>query len=153
MSHETEVISLRARAVAEQFPLPLGCAQAVATAYGHGESATLMGMLGGLSGGIGGCGLTCGAFVGGAMVLHNELLHLGLSQGQCCGLIDELRLCFELADGTTSCQELTGLRFADEDVVSACRGRVARTVAQIDEIIARIIHHKGTEDIKMLNGS
>jgi hypothetical protein len=133
----TERLALRAAAAAQTFPQPHGCAQAIAAAYGHQTDTTIMGMLGALSGGVGGCGLTCGAFTGGALVLNGELLRLGMSQGQCYGPIDELRLCFELADGTTSCQELTGLRFDEEEVVAACRARVARTIEQVGEIIAR----------------
>lgn len=143
MTERAAQIALRAAQAAETFPLPLGCAQAIAAAHGHGGNDTLMEMLPALSGGVGGCGLTCGAFVGGAMVLNRELLLLGLSQAQCYGLIDELRLRFELADGTTSCHELTGLRFGDEEVITSCRARVARTVEQVGEIVGR--HSNGGE--------
>lgn len=128
-------ISLRAAQAANAFPIPFGCAQAIAAVYGHGSNEQLMTMLGALSGGVGGCGLTCGAFTGGAMMLVSELQRLGYSQAQCAGMIDELRLRFELVDGTTNCQELTGMNFADDAVICACRGRIERVVGQVNEIV------------------
>lgn len=134
---DKDTTALQAEQAAHTFPLPFGCAQAIASASGYGTDQALMELLGALSGGIGGCGLTCGAFIGGAMILQSNLRRYGLSQQQCNGLIDELRLEFELADGTTVCHELTGMRFGDAAVINSCRARIARTIKQMRSISER----------------
>ncbi len=131
-------IGLRAAQAANAFPMPFGCAQAIAAVYGYGSNQQMMLMLGALSGGVGGCGLTCGAFVGGAMVLVSELQRVGYSQAQCTGMIDELRLRFELVDSTTNCHELTSMNFTDDAVICACRGRIERVVGHVNEIVLHV---------------